>query len=648
MKNIILNTTIVCLISFTFSACSENSTTYKGVGANSLSQKDLNKYAPKMLDAETLSNIESHLDINGPSGGYLTEDGNHLFVNWSVTGTRQVWRVDKDKRFPTQLTGGQDRTSVNGIIPKHKLLIISRDVAGEENPGLYLQSYAGGRLKKVFNKKGVRAFFEKLSDDENSIYYSANDQDPASYTIYKYSIKTGDRIEILNRKGTWGISDIKNGKVLVRKALGNFNIEYFEVNENTGAVSPVLGQGEGEDYSAFYGANKDELIVRTNKFGEFYRLYSYKNGKFTPISPAINYELMGAGIDNNRKRLIFSINKDGYHRLHAIDAKTFKEIKLPAFESAEQVSQGRTTLNSRYTVFYTSSYNRARQNFIYDWKTQELDEWTYHSSPEIDTKDFVRPTLENYKAKDGTPIPMFVYRPNQCKDKSCPVIVNFHGGPEAQSLPYFNPMAQLIVKEGFIFVKPNVRGSYGYGKKWLHADNGPNRLNVITDIADCAKFIKSEWKKDGNTPKVGIMGGSYGGYSTLVGMTIFSGHYDVGVATVGMGNLVSFLKNTSPYRRHLRTSEYGDPEKDLEALKKLSPINYIDKISAPLMILHGANDPRVPVGESLQIQKTLEDKKLKSELVIFPDEGHGFRKRKNKALGFGYTLEFFKKHLKPI
>jgi len=208
-------------------------------------------------------------------------------------------------------------------------------------------------------------------------------------------------------------------------------------------------------------------------------------------------------------------------------------------------------------------------------------------------------------------------------------------------------MAQAFVDEGFIFVEPNVRGSDGYGKKWVDMDNGPLRENVIGDIEDASIWIKANWKNtDGTAPKVGVMGWSYGGYSTLLAMTRFAGAYETGVALVGMSNLVSFLNNTAPYRRALRISEYGDPVKDKEALLKLSAVTYVDKVKAPLMIIQGANDPRVPVGEALQIHETLTKKGIPSELIVFADEGHGSAKKENQVLEIGNMIEFFKKHLK--
>lgn len=207
-----------------------------------------------------------------------------------------------------------------------------------------------------------------------------------------------------------------------------------------------------------------------------------------------------------------------------------------------------------------------------------MTQWLLPSAPEVDLKSFAVAELLNYETRDGVKIPMFVRFPKNCKEKTCPVVVHFHGGPEAQTEAGFSPLAQAFVDEGFIFVEPNVRGSDGYGKTWIDMENGPKRENVITDIEDASTWIKKNWAHNGVQPKVGVMGWSYGGYSTQMAMTRFAGAYNAGVALVGMSDLVSFLNNTAPYRRILRITEYGDPEKDKEALIKLSPITYVNQV----------------------------------------------------------------------
>jgi dipeptidyl aminopeptidase/acylaminoacyl peptidase len=272
--------------------------------------------------------------------------------------------------------------------------------------------------------------------------------------------------------------------------------------------------------------------------------------------------------------------------------------------------------------------------------------WHSPSTPEVDTTKFVRAQPDAYPTRDGTRIPVLVRRPEKCGQDPCPVVIGFHGGPEGQARPGFNVGAQAFVEAGFVLVEPNVRGSEGYGKTWQHADDGPKRLDIITDIEDAAKWAREKFTSGGKPPKVGIYGGSYGGYSVLMGMTKFAGAYDAGVDIVGISDLRTFLRNTAPYRRILRTNEYGDPDKDAEALAKLSPMTYVDQVKAPLLIVQGASDPRVPAGEAVQIHDALEKKGVECELMIFPDEGHGAQRRDNRVLQLGHAIAFFEKHLR--
>jgi protease II len=623
---------------------SENS--YKGHGEESVSKEDLERFKPPVLDTDLSSKIQSMMDITRTSLGVISNDGKKLYVNWRVTGTTQVWKIPGPMRFPKQLTGGEESTYISSISVDGKWLFLSRDSKGDEYTGIYRQSTKGGPLEPIIRKKKVKASLQWVSSDNKSIYYRANDIDPMNFALYKYDLRTKKAKLLLNKPGYWFLEEVsEDGRILVGRNITNTAAEYFLLNEKTKELTPLLGQGENEEYEVSFGARRDEYIVQTNKFGEYRQLYLYRDGKFEQITNA-KFNVEYFSLDRAKTRIQYGINENGYYKAHAMNARTFKKIKTPKFKNTIHVYFGFTSRNGRYTTLGVVTSKSPRTNFIYDWKTGTYKQWTTANHPEIDTTEFAAENLEYYESHDGVQIPMLVSRPKKCLKEVCPVIVWFHGGPEAQSYPGFSPTRQLFIDEGFILARPNVRGSDGFGKSWLHSDNGPKRLDVITDIRDAAVWIKKNWSKNGVEPKIGIMGGSYGGYSTLYGMTVFAGHYDAGVASVGMSSLVTFLKNTADYRRKLRESEYGYLDKDMEALEKLSPINYLDKIESPLMIIHGANDPRVPAGEAIQIHDAMEKKGIPAELILFGDEGHGVRKRKNRVLKIGHTIRFFNQHLK--
>jgi dipeptidyl aminopeptidase/acylaminoacyl peptidase len=618
---------------------------YSGHGIGSVSPEVLAKYAPTPLPSELSRGIQALLDVRSPGAGRLSPDGKTLYFGWTITGVRQIFRIDGPQRFPVQMTGGEDATTLTEITPDGKWLVLARDRKGEENPGLYLQDAKGGPLVVVQHKPRVQTVLQLVTDDARWLYYRANDRKEDAYALYRYELATRKTELVLEQEGLWSIEDWKpDGRLLLSKEVGSNMAEYYELEPGKATPTPLFGQGEREDYVARYGAGDGEVLVQTPKLGEFRRLYRWSAGKLTAVTPEIKHDVEGFSIDRARQRVLYSVNEGGYTRLHALDARTYREIKLPALPPADHVYAGATTRDGRFTTLAIDPGVSPLVSFVLDWKAGKLTPWHAPSAPEVDVSRFSRATLEHYPARDGTPIPMFVRRPASC-DKPCPVLVDFHGGPEGQATPGFAPALQAFLDAGFILVQPNVRGSDGYGKTWLHADDGAKRLAVITDIEDASRFIRARWGEGGKAPKIGVMGGSYGGYSTLVAMTMFAGAYDAGAENVGFGNVVTFLQNTAPYRRPLRISEYGDPDKDREALVKLSPVTYLDRLSAPLLMIQGANDPRVPVGEAVQFHDALAAKGVAAKLVIFADEGHGAAKRENRALTYGYMLQFFQEHL---
>jgi len=621
------------------------SPTYKGLGASSVSPAEVAEYAPKPVDPKVSRHIQAMLDVRAAPTGLISANGDRLFVTSRVTGTPQVWRQDGPGKELVQLTGGEDPTSVVGLAPDDSFVVVSRDVGGEENPGLYLLSPTGGPLHVIQHAPKVQTQLLFISDDSKSIYFRANDRDVASYAIYRYDLATGNRELVFDQPGLWAVVDERGTEWLLVKEIGNAQVEVYRYDTQTKQLAPLLGQNEVEEYDVRFGAKPGQVLVRTNKLGDFRRLYSLERGTLTPITPEAPHDVSSMWIDHARARIYYSVDEDGYTRLHALDAHTLRPLALPKLPDADNVHVMALSKTGRFVELAYDSATRPSTAVIYDWQTGRLTAWTQPSTPELDPSQFAKPTLESYPARDGTKIPMFVWRPASCAPQPCPVIVEFHGGPESQSRAGFAPSAQIYVDAGFTVVRPNVRGSEGYGKAWLHADDGPKRLNVITDIADCAAYIKQAWAVGGRAPKVGVMGGSYGGYSTLMAMTYFAGSYDAGAEQVGISNLVTFLENTAPYRRALRVSEYGDPVKDRAALEQLSPINYVGKVTAPLLMIAGVNDPRVPVGEAVQIHDALVRRGIPGGLILFPDEGHGEGKRSNIVLAIGHMLAFFEKYL---
>jgi dipeptidyl aminopeptidase/acylaminoacyl peptidase len=632
------------------SAPPSTTTPYKGLGVESVTPEQLAKFRAAPLPTDVAARVQALLDVRAPGIGILSPDGARLFFEWGVTGVRHIWRVDGPKQFPVQLTGGQDRTSLFDVTPDGKTLVLTRDRGGDENWGIYLQSADGGPLVVVQHKPKVQTQPLHISGDGKALYFRANDKKPDAYALYRYSFATAKIDVVLEQDGLWTMLDrrVDGGRAvaLVGKETGGHMLEVFELDEQSGALTPLFGQGEQEDYAARYGKG-DDVLVLTPKLGDARRLYRFdrKAKALVALSPESRWDISSMEIDRDRTRILATMNEAGAAKLLAFDASTGKPLRLPTLPKSDVLSWGKPTPNGSRAVVIADPGTGPAQSYVLDWKKGAFEVWHTGSTPERQPNSFTAAVIEEYPARDGTKIPMLVRRPKSCK-APCPVVVDFHGGPEAQAKLGFHPRAQLFIDAGFIYVLPNVRGSDGYGKKWVHADDAAKRLDVVTDIEDAATYLRKAWAVDGKAPKIGVLGGSYGGYSALLAMTRFAGAYDAGVAAVGISNWLTFLENTAPYRRLLRVSEYGDPVKDRDALRELSPITHVDKAKGPLLIVQGATDPRVPVGEAIQMFGALEKKGLRPKLIVFPDEGHSVSKRENQALYLGHALAFFEEHLR--
>jgi len=623
---------------------------YSGHGADSVPDEVLARFRAAPLPSTVTRRVQALLDVRAPSAGVLSPDGKRLFFTWNVTGVRQVWRIDGPDRFPLQLTGGEDATTVVGVTPDGKQLIIARDQKGEENPGLYRQSVEGGPLVVIQHLPKVQTQPLHLSDDGAFLYFRSNDERPEAYTVYRYVFASGAIEKVFAADGLWTVADRDDvaQRLLLAREVGSNQNEFYEYDEQQKVLTPLFGQGEAEDYEAIYGAG-DDVMVLTPKFSEFRRLFSFSRTKktWTPITTDTTWDVQTFALDQQKTRILVTRNEGGYLRPGAFDARTKKALKLGTLPDSDLFTWGDTTPDGRFTVFSVDPGTSPGDSWVLEHKTGKTVRWHRPSAPEVDLGAFARASLESYPARDGTRIPIFVRRPAACATATspCPVIVEFHGGPESQVRAGFSARAQLFVDAGFIVVQPNVRGSDGYGKAWIHADDGAKRTAVITDIEDAAIHVKKAFAVGGIAPKVGVFGGSYGGYSVLVAMTMFAGAYDAGVEVVGISNLVTFLENTAPYRRPLRISEYGDPIKDRAVLVQLSPTTHVDKVKGPLLLIQGATDPRVPVGEALQMFEVMEKKNLGARMIVFPDEGHGVQKRENAVLMLGHSVAFFEQHL---
>jgi dipeptidyl aminopeptidase/acylaminoacyl peptidase len=272
---------------------------YSGHGADSVAPELLEKYRPRPVPPELGRRVQSLIDIRAPGVGRLSADGKAMYFGWSITGIAQVWKVDGPHSFPRQLTGGEDSTSAVAVTPDGAWIVVQRDRKGEENPGLYLQPAAGGPLVVVQQVPKVQTLFEQVSPDSKYVYFTSNDKKPDSYVIYQWDIAKGKREVVLEKEGLWHVSDLRpDGRLLLRKETGALSSEYFEWDPSQSQLSPLFGQGEKEEYEARYGAKSGEILVLTNKGGEFRRLYSWTGpGEHSALGEEVKFDVSSFAID---------------------------------------------------------------------------------------------------------------------------------------------------------------------------------------------------------------------------------------------------------------------------------------------------------------------------------------------------------------
>ncbi len=343
-------------------------------------------------------------------------------------------------------------------------------------------------------------------------------------------------------------------------------------------------------------------------------------------------------------KIAFLTNEDGLSTLHLLDTATGKELTVPKLPVG-LVSGLLWHKNNRDLAFGISSAISPGDCYSLDVTTGKLDRWTY-SETAVKTDGFREPELMRWKSFDGKMISGFLYRPPAKFTGKRPVLIEIHGGPEGQSRPDFLGRANYFVNElGIAIIFPNVRGSTGYGKTFTMLDNGFLREDSYKDINALVDWIAS--RPDLDATRIAVTGGSYGGHMTLAVSTFYSDRIRCSIDVVGMSNLVTFLEHTEGYRRDLRRVEYGDERdpKMREFLERIAPMNNIEKIKKPMMVVAGKNDPRVPVSESDQIVSGLQKQGTPVWYVMAKDEGHGFQKKTNRDYEFYADVEFLQEFL---
>jgi dipeptidyl aminopeptidase/acylaminoacyl peptidase len=354
-------------------------------------------------------------------------------------------------------------------------------------------------------------------------------------------------------------------------------------------------------------------------------------------------------LSNDGTRLAFRTNEDGIGKLYVLDTRT-RQYQPVSGVPVGVLGGLAFHPDNVQLAFSVSSAQSPGDVYVLNAQSNALERWTHSEVGGLNTADFVAPTLIRYETFDkvnGKPrqIPAFYYKPKG--NGKFPVVISIHGGPEGQFTPGFSWFPQYLTNQmGIAMIAPNVRGSTGYGKTYVTLDNGPRREESVQDIGKLLDWIAKQPELDAS--RVLVYGGSYGGYMTLASLTHFNDRLRGGIDVVGISNWITFLEKTEAYRRDLRRAEYGDERdpKMREYLTKISPVNNAQKITKPLFVIQGLNDPRVPAGESEQMVQAVRKNGGTVWYLAAKDEGHGFRKKSNSDFQTAAMMLFMEQFLK--
>ncbi len=638
--------------------------------------------------------IQQYLNIKSAGSPSMSPDGREVAYLSNATGTMQVWATLISSPKPVQLTNYEDNVSFVKWLSDGSGMVFGKAKGGDENTQFYWMDKFGGRVKALTNDPTVRHNFGLISRDADIIAYSSNKRNRNYFDIYAMDIASGREILLYQQDGDNSIVALSdNGRqMIISRSGGELSLDnnlYLVDLKSKAATLLTPHTGSAQFGNARFTA--DGIIYTHNDKREFVGLAQMRqknaagdDWSLTNLTSDIiddaKWDIGDVEMDPLGSHLAYSANREGFSEifLRTIEtggkplittvSKTVESIKLPArgIVSGLNFDTAETKL-----AFAFSSSKSSGEIWVYDLETKSLKQITKSDQAGIDPKSFVAPELIKYKSFDGLEVPAWYYPPRgveylKLKDQpyrafafskvigtetnrrlsayKVPVIVSVHGGPESQSRPGFNPLFQYYISRGYAVLDLNVRGSTGYGKTYTHLDDVEKREDSVKDLAYSVEWLKTKGGADGK--RVAVMGGSYGGYMTMAAITLYPDLWAAAVASVAITNWETFLTNTSGYRRRQREVEYGRLDKDIEFLRRISPVRKIDRIRTPLFVISGRNDPRVPYTEGEQMVDALKKRGAPVQYKLYDDEGHGISKLKNRLDLYPLVADFLDKYMK--
>lgn len=584
------------------------------------------------------------------SSSFSSDDKSILFHS-NKTGIFNVYSVPVTGGAAMQLTNStKESTYAVAYLPNGRF-IYTYDRGGNENNHLYLRELDGTERDLTPGEK-VKANFLGWSHDRKSFFYSTNERDARFFDIYEMPTDSFKQTLIYKDETGLDFSDISVDKkyIAFEKSGGSpadsdvilYNTATKESKNITAHSGDMANSAQTFDVASKYLY----YLTDANSEYKYVARYDLATGK-TEIVEKAPWDVFYTYFSRNGKYRVTAVNEDARTKITIYETASGKAVPLPQLPNAD-ITGVNISPSEKLMAFYLNGDRSPSNLYVYDFATKKATKLTESLNPEINPADLVDSQVIRYKSFDGVEIPSILYKPKHASAQNkVPALVMVHGGPGGQTRVGYSAVTQYLVNHGYVVLGANNRGSSGYGKTFFASDDGKHGREPLWDIVESKKYLASLGYVD--EKKIGIIGGSYGGYMVLAALAFKPEEFAVGVDIFGVSNWVRTLESIPPYWESFRKSLYkelGDPAKDRENLRAISPLFHADKIVKPLIVLQGANDPRVIKPESDEIVESIKKRNGVVEYVLFDNEGHGFTKKANEIRAYKSILDFLDRYLK--
>ena len=594
--------------------------------------------------------IEQFMDNEAIGGGSFSHDNSKILLSSNRTGIYNVYTISSQGGEMTPITAS-DSTSyfATAFFPEDDRMLLSSDGNGDEIDHIFVRDLEG-KITDVTPQKGAVSNFYGWSKDNKSLYYGSNKRDPKYFDVYKMNLE--DYTSKLIYKNENGLDfsgmSVDENYFALSKTVNTNDSDLFIYDSKSGTQIKI-NDNLSANSAQYFLKDNSTFYYTTDDGAEFSYLMSYNlNTKEKKKILEKNWDINGIGFTKNETYRVVYINEDGKNAIEVLDTKTDKPIDLPSFNGKSVTSVGFSS-DEKWMRMYVGGSNSPSDLYTYNFETKEQYKLSNVLNKAINSDDLVTAKVIRFKSFDGVEIPAIYYLPHQASaDNKVPAMVWVHGGPGGQSRQGFNSLIQYMTNHGYAVLAVNNRGSSGYGKTFYQMDDKNHGEKDLQDCVEGKNWLAKQPEINGD--KIGIIGGSYGGYMTMAALTYTPEEFNLGVNLFGVTNWMRTLKSIPPYWESFRESLYkelGDPfSADSVRLKRISPLFHTDKVTKPLIVLQGAQDPRVLQVESDEIVAGVKKNGVPVEYVLFEDEGHGFVKKENQIEANRRIVKFLDKHLK--